>query len=620
MDSSGKGWNDRGSWGGWSALVARWWQRGRWLMAAAIAAVLTVTVARAQQVPEDIPIQVLQRGEAIALNGEKLPLSWREWQDCCGTHFGIGDTALLQRLGIELANTDDPLQQPLFWFPTERKQPEVANAMLVDARRYVAIEQLVERVGGRLQVSAGVLEVNFTPPRIADIRVADGATARSRGKQIIVELENPTFWTLKQGRDTATVALQAVASSALAARFPVATENEEMEDFNPPLLGVAIAPARTELQIALPEHAGVHLTTLANPPRLAIDVSPEYLPAREIRWMPQIWWRQQYVTLGASRFPVTWLEVDQFAPGIAPRPFWGDERQMTGIFPLQSMAQRLQVAAAINAGFFNRNTKLPLGAVRRDGRWHSGPILNRGAIAWNDAGKVEMGRLRYVETLTDGRGRRWPLPFLNSGYVQAGIGRYTPEWGATYTPLTDNETIALVQGDRVVRQVAGGPAGQSAIPIPPDGYLLAARGDRSDLVAVLGKGAAVRLDAVSYPPEFAAFPQIVGAGPLLVQDSRVVLDAGVEQFSSAFQQQRAPRSAIGTREGGTLIVATVGDRVGGRGPTLTETAQVMQLLGAVDALNLDGGSSASLYLGGQLINRPPATAARVHNGIGLFLE
>jgi exopolysaccharide biosynthesis protein len=48
-------------------------------------------------------------------------------------------------------------------------------------------------------------------------------------------------------------------------------------------------------------------------------------------------------------------------------------------------------------------------------------------------------------------------------------------------------------------------------------------------------------------------------------------------------------------------------------------AQIMQQLGAVDALNLDGGSSTSLALGGQLIDRSPVTAARVHNGIGIFI-
>ena len=61
-------------------------------------------------------------------------------------------------------------------------------------------------------------------------------------------------------------------------------------------------------------------------------------------------------------------------------------------------------------------------------------------------------------------------------------------------------------------------------------------------------------------------------------------------------------------------------RVGGSGASLDEMAQIMQSLGATDALNLDGGSSTGLVLGGQLIDRSPVTAARVHNGIGVFVN
>lgn len=68
------------------------------------------------------------------------------------------------------------------------------------------------------------------------------------------------------------------------------------------------------------------------------------------------------------------------------------------------------------------------------------------------------------------------------------------------------------------------------------------------------------------------------------------------------------------------MIAAVHNRAGGYGPTLAEHAQLMQQMGCVDALNLDGGSSTSLYLGGQLLDRSPSTAARVHNGIGIFLK
>ena len=63
----------------------------------------------------------------------------------------------------------------------------------------------------------------------------------------------------------------------------------------------------------------------------------------------------------------------------------------------------------------------------------------------------------------------------------------------------------------------------------------------------------------------------------------------------------------------------VHNRVGGKGPTLTEMAALLKQLGAKDALNLDGGSSTALSLGGQLIDRSAVTAARVHNGLGVFV-
>ncbi|MFP4338543.1 MAG: phosphodiester glycosidase family protein [Halothece sp.] len=79
-------------------------------------------------------------------------------------------------------------------------------------------------------------------------------------------------------------------------------------------------------------------------------------------------------------------------------------------------------------------------------------------------------------------------------------------------------------------------------------------------------------------------------------------------------------SAIALQEDGKLLLVAMGERIGGNGPTLKESVSILQRLGAIDALNLDGGSSTSLYLGGELINRPAATAARIHSAIGLYLE
>jgi exopolysaccharide biosynthesis protein len=111
----------------------------------------------------------------------------------------------------------------------------------------------------------------------------------------------------------------------------------------------------------------------------------------------------------------------------------------------------------------------------------------------------------------------------------------------------------------------------------------------------------------------------MGAGPWLINNRQIVLDAKGENFSGSFGTQMAARSAIAINAQGKLLIVTALDRVGGKGPTLGELAQLLQSMGAVNALNLDGGSSTSLFLGGQLVNRSPATTAKVNSGLGIFL-
>jgi exopolysaccharide biosynthesis protein len=128
----------------------------------------------------------------------------------------------------------------------------------------------------------------------------------------------------------------------------------------------------------------------------------------------------------------------------------------------------------------------------------------------------------------------------------------------------------------------------------------------------------VQIEQNTTPSDFGQYPNILGAGPLLLQNRQIVLDAKSEQFSDAFVRQSAIRSCVGRTATGSLILVAIHNRSGGLGPNLTETAQLMQKLGAIDALNFDGGSSTGLFLGGQLLDRSSYTAARVHNGLGIF--
>nr|WP_263012078.1 phosphodiester glycosidase family protein [Laspinema sp. D2d] len=350
-----------------------------------------------------------------------------------------------------------------------------------------------------------------------------------------------------------------------------------------------------------------------------IDIQPDVVSERNILWASGVRWRQQLIEVADSRFPVVWLELNhRNASSTFLKPITANPG-LPGIAELSQIASRLGAHAAINGGFFNRNNQLPLGAIREDGRWLSSPILNRGAIAWNDSGSATIGRLSLEETLTTAQGEALPILYLNSGYVKAGISRYTPEWGDSYTTLIDNEIIVVVEGGKVTQHLQAEKAGENTFAIPETGFLLTLRSFASALPK-LPLGTSVLINRVTVPSYFDVYPHILGAGPVLLNNNWIVLDPEAEQFNQNFIEGKASRSAIGQTEDGRLVIAIVHHRTNGPGPTLTEMAQIMQQLGSVNALNLDGGGSTTLFLGGQLLEHPPRIIPRIHNGLGIFLQ
>ena len=585
-----------------------------------------------------VPLQVIRQGNQVSLNGRMFTVAWRQWNLGSSVRTGISDVGLMQTLGMDLLSTGDLNRQPVQWFTLPPSTPLVLASQLGGAYRYLDVTDFARIASLQLQVDGNRLRISSVPARVENIE----AKIESWGSRIVVNLDRPTPWQVSDRRTEGLITLDASANPSLIERFNAPPPNspnppnpsslpkptQDPEDVTPvpvvtpsdrPLIRVENSQNQTTLRVSIPEGKRLQVYSLPNPYRLVIDLRPDALVEKEILWAPGMRWRQQYVTLGKSQFPVVWLDVNPRSSSVAFRPIWSNPATQPGTAPLTQMAQLWQASAAINAGFFNRNNQLPLGAIRRDGRWFSGPILNRGAIAWNDSGQFKFGRLSLQETLSTSTGERLPILFLNSGYVQPGIARYTPEWGPTYTPLADNEALVFVQNNQVTAQMPGGMAGQTAFPIPSDGYLLTLRPNSTNTTGSLSVGTQVRLDSITSPSEFGSYAHILGAGPLLVQNRQIVLDAKGEQFSDAFIQQSAIRSCVGITAAGNLMVVAIHNRIGGRGPTLAETAQLMQLLGAVDAINFDGGSSTGLYLGGQLLDRSPETAARVHNGLGIFL-
>ena len=100
-------------------------------------------------------------------------------------------------------------------------------------------------------------------------------------------------------------------------------------------------------------------------------------------------------------------------------------------------------------------------------------------------------------------------------------------------------------------------------------------------------------DTSEYRQVARRYRSALAAGPVLIDDGRIV------EYDSdkTFYTGRHPRTLIGKRADGEVVMAVIDGRFQGEGEgaTIAETAYIARQLGLVEALNLDGGGSSTLW-------------------------
>lgn len=190
---------------------------------------------------------------------------------------------------------------------------------------------------------------------------------------------------------------------------------------------------------------------------------------------------------------------------------------------------------------------------------------------------------------------------------------FTSEFGADL-PTGPGVQAVLDTSGRVVSVGARGGW------VPAGGRILQGIGGAADwLTSNAEPGSRVRVDEVVRDTsgrrvELDGDDSVVSAAPTLVKDGHIDIDATAEgvvdpqdlSFGYAWANVRQPRAMAGVDGKGRLILATVDGRQtgGSEGFTLHEAAAFMRSLGAVQALNLDGGGSTAMAVRGALVNNP----------------
>jgi bla regulator protein BlaR1 len=93
--------------------------------------------------------------------------------------------------------------------------------------------------------------------------------------------------------------------------------------------------------------------------------------------------------------------------------------------------------------------------------------------------------------------------------------------------------------------------------------------------------------------------EVVSFGPALIVNGKLTIEKGDGRWGIA------PRTAIGQKKDGTVIMLTIDGRsMKSIGATVREVQDILLEHGAVNASNLDGGSSSTMYYNGKVISNP----------------
>jgi exopolysaccharide biosynthesis protein len=275
-----------------------------------------------------------------------------------------------------------------------------------------------------------------------------------------------------------------------------------------------------------------------------------------------------------------------------------------------SIAGRHGALAATNGGYFRTDGPYlgePAGVVLEAGKVLSEPSRQRPGLAVSNKGtmtKLAVVDVDFRAEIIASKGARCRINGLNRPRLTNELILFTPEFDRT--TLAGPEGIeAVVERGRVSAVIDG--AGNAAI--PRGGWVVSAHGTAAAWVRTnLKKGtklelkSAVQLDPKpAFPPEF-----IIGGGPRLVKGGRPAAAADPGTYSPGFSDARHPRTAAGRRADGRILLVAVDGRQPERsvGMTIAELTALLIELGAVEAVNMDGGGSTTMAVRGKVVNSP----------------
>ncbi len=381
---------------------------------------------------------------------------------------------------------------------------------------------------------------------------------------------------------------------------------------------IALALAIAGLFLFLSEREGVKAPIEKGP---GLEEEPQVLQPDEPKEDP-VRYTHRSETINGLMQEINILEINPGDSRVKIKPVLSFDL-IYGYELLSEMAARKGAYSAVNGGFF-RDFGLPSGMVVIDGSLYSAATGDYPVFIIRD-GKAELSVINSEmlvlygdNTAAAGEESSGNLQIDNINFPVKGNQTvvYTPAYGKTNR--ADRKNITVTVEDGIATKIADY---EKAAAIPENGMLITFY----NTAGYAGKELPIRVgDYVrfTHSPDMTGDVQAYECGCMLVKDGNSVV--GERDPWVGVLTNHDPRTAVGIKEDGTVILMTVDGRQPGysAGFTGKELADYLISLGAVDAAMLDGGASTEMLLEGSLVSRPSykGQEREVAGGILVLME
>ena len=369
---------------------------------------------------------------------------------------------------------------------------------------------------------------------------------------------------------------------------------------------------KSQLVVSLKKPAQHKVTVLKRPNRLVIDVYRIQIVkvTKDLgNGLAYTFWQDDMSGLPVRIYALTLAPDSRYEL----RPFSG-AGAVNGRGRLVKAVAANGARAAVNACYFDTDGWV-IGNCKWDGSFFGVDDTPRSAFIVDKEGKASIQKdLSYLGTVSLPDGRTLTIKGLNRQRITDDLVLFNRNYaGSTRTNEHGREV-------RVSKGRATEVSAKGNMRLDRESLVLSGHGANADALAHIRRGDRVAIAQTLGSRLADEARLVVGGGPLLVEKGVVNVRSREESMASDIAYGRAPRTGVGVKADGTVLLMVVDGRSQySAGMSLKEFATYLKRFGAVSAVNLDGGGSSEMVLDGKIMNRPSDGSERpVSIGLGIF--